>query len=103
MKMLAEYEAQYGSNNIWTRPKIHGNRPLMMSHIAPAFIAFGITITVSLIVFVTELWFGRKQSVGGRRHRREARLEGGRRVYFKVRIGGRGMVLRGIEDKTEVY
>ena len=70
LKMLSEYEAQYGSNQFWTRPKIHGNRPLMMSHIVPAFILLGFSIIVSLIVFVTELRFSRKeQAVGGRNKR----------------------------------
>ena len=104
LKMLAEYEAEYGSvSKLWTRPKIHGNRPLIMGHLVPAFILLGITLTVSLIVFVTELWFGRKeQGVGGRRdkkrHSRGAWIGGRRRRYLR-----RGREEREIEEKIEVF
>ena len=73
LKMLSEYEAQFGSNNFWIRPKIHGDRPLMISHILPAFILLGFTMTVSLIVFISEIWFGRKKQGVGRRNRRVRR------------------------------
>ena len=91
--MLAEYESQYGSTrNLWTSPKIHGNRPLKMSHVLLAFILLGATLTLSLIVFVTELWLGRKeQGVGGqrdkRRRSREARLNGTKRMHLEGRRG----------------
>ena len=109
LKMLAEYEAQYGSiGNFWTRPKINGNRPLILSHVVPAFIFLGVAITMSLIVFVTELWFGRKeqqQGVGQRdkgRRTREAWVEGRRRGDVRGGREERGMVLRGLEEKIEV-
>ena len=73
LKMLAEFEAHYGStNNFWTRPKIHGNRPLKISHVVVAFILLGVILTMSLIVFVTELWLGRKEKRDKRRRCREA-------------------------------
>ena len=91
LKMLSEYEAEHGSaSKFWTRPKIHGNRVLMMSHVVPAFILLGFALSVSLIVFITELWFGRKeQGVGGQRNKRghrETWLEGVRREDLR---GGR--------------
>ena len=102
-KMLAEYEAQYGSTSkFWTRLQIHGNRPLRMSHVVLAFILLCFTLILSLVVFVTELWFGKKeQGVGGRRDKwsstREAWVEGRRREYMR---GGEDE--RGIENKNEV-
>ena len=79
----------------------------MMSHIVPAFILLGFTLTVSLIVFVTEFCFGRKErGVGGqrdkRRHSREAWVEGARGKDLRGAREERVMVLRGIKDKLEI-
>ena len=76
-----------------------------MSHVVPAFIFLGVAITVSLIVFVTELCFGRKeQGVGQRykgRHTREAWVEGRGRKDLRGGREERGIVQREMEDKIE--
>ena len=105
LKMLAEYEAQYGSiSNFWTRPKNLGPRPLTMSQVLLAFILPAVTITVSLIVFVIELCLGRnKQGVRRQREKRrqETLLQGQRREDMTGGREERGIVLRGVGEDFE--
>ena len=68
MKMLADFGARHGSGykTYWTRPETRRERPLMLDHYILAFILFGCSTTISLIVFVIELWLGRKNKWKGR-------------------------------------
>ena len=55
-KMAKDVKSIVGSNlNFWTRPKIRGNRPLVLSHALPSLIICGVLLFLSTVVFVLEV------------------------------------------------